>query len=126
MADATAVAQDYRNLPACGGYALDRPETFKELMEALKTRVVVAEEAGAFAEYFSTFWYGKENQADEIVKSSRWILAFPVVGSNEGYYIHLGAMKEGVYTELALVKVLGSREDVQRITHEINELLLRM
>lgn len=130
MVETTTAAMDYRNLPNCGGFAMDRPGTFKELMEAVKARVAVAEEVGSCAEYLSpclnVFGGAKAKDFDRIVQEARWLVAFPVVGSNEGYYIHITAVKGGFHEDLAMVKVLGGREDVQRINHELNELFLRM
>jgi hypothetical protein len=123
----TTTVLDYKTLAPGGGFAMDRPSTFRELMRALKARVQVAEEAGAAAEYFSSNGDAMSDEvADKIVESCRWLVAFPVVGNSEGYYIHVAALNDGRYTNLALIKVLGTREDVQRITAELNELLLRM
>ena len=38
------------------------------------------------------------------VPNFRWLVAFAVEGGSEGYYVHIGAIKEGVYTNLGFCK----------------------
>lgn len=53
---------------------------------------------------------------------ARWLIAFAVEGSSEGYYVHVGALAKQQYTEFGIAK-MNSAENAYAIAKESQRFL---